>query len=92
MLRDNTVTVQPDMVEYDVAREYMVKLVGAIGARGTRAEEVVCTWTIRIEICCEMIPEKVHYLDLDGGVGFGGVNWRESIPEMHNSVVIKVLS
>ena len=68
------------MVEYDVAREYMVKLVGAIRGRGTRAEEVECTWTIRIEICCEMIPEKVHYLEFDGGVGIGGVNWRETIP------------
>ena len=38
-----------------------------------------------------MIPEKAHYLDLDGGVGFGGDNWQESIPEMHNSVVMKVL-
>ena len=79
MLRDNSVIVQPDRVEYDVACEYMVKLVGAIGARGTRTEEVVCTWMIRIEICCEMIPEKVYYLDLDGGVG-GGVSWWESIP------------
>ena len=80
------------MVEYDVARKYMVKLVGAIGARGTGAEEVVCTGTIRIEICCEMIPEKVHYLYLDAGVEFGGVKWRESVPEIHNSGLIKVLS
>ena len=65
---------------------------GAIGAGGTGAEEVVCTWTVRIENCCKTIPEKVHYLDLDGGIGLGGVNWRESIPEMHNSVVVKVLS
>ena len=32
MLRDNTVTVQPDMVEYGVALKYMVKLVKVIGA------------------------------------------------------------
>ena len=80
------------MVEYDVAREYMDKLVGAIGARGTRAKEVVCTRTIMIEFPCEMIPEKFHYLDLDEGVGFGGVIWQESIQQMHNSVVINFLS
>ena len=49
----------------------MVKFVGAIGARGTGAEEMVYTWAVRIEIRCEMIPEKVYYFDLDGGVGFG---------------------
>ena len=53
---------------------------------------MVCTWTVRIEICCEMTPEKVHYLDLDEGVGFGGVKWREGIPEMQNFVVIEVFS
>ena len=92
MLRDNTVIVQPGMVEYDVASECMVKLVSGIGARGAGAEEVVCIWAIRIEIHCEVIPQKVHYLDFDGGVGFGGVNWWEGIPEMHNSVVVEVFS
>ena len=61
-----------------------------IGARGAWAEKVVCTWAIRIEICGEVIPHKVLYLKFDGGVGFGGVNWWEGIPEMHNSVVVEV--
>ena len=101
VFRDNTVTVQPDMVEYDVDCEYMVKLVGAIAptnltihttssalvplapiyrSKRNKGRRSGMYMAIKIEICCEMIPEKVHYLDLDGGVGFGGVNWWESIP------------
>ena len=80
------------MVEYHVAHKYTVKSVRAVGSKGAGAEEVVCTQTTRIEIRRETIPEKVHYLDLDEGVGFGCINWWESVPEMHNSVLIKVLS
>ena len=50
----------------------------------------ICTWAVRIEICCEVISHKVLCLKFDGGVGFGGVSWWEGIPEMHNSVVVEV--
>ena len=46
----------------------------------------------QIEIYSHVTPQKVHYLNFGGGVGLGGVNWWEGIPEIYKYVVAKVIS
>ena len=55
------------------------------------AKEVICTWAIRVKVCCKVVPQEVCYLPFDRSVGLGGVNWWKGIPEINNPVKIKVL-
>ena len=55
-------------------------IVGRVRAGETGAKKVICTWTIRVEVCCKVVPHV--------GSSFGG---RAFHAEVYNSVKIKVL-
>ena len=46
---------------------------------------------VRVKVRFKVVPQEVCYLSFDGRVGLGDVNWWEGIPEINNSVEIKVL-
>ena len=94
VLKDNTIIVQPDIIGLKfiyIADEWAWWLDSMESkSRSNRGKEVICTWAIRVKVCCKVVPQEVCYLPFDRSVGLGGVNWWKGIPEINNPVKIKV--
>ena len=38
------------------------------------AKEVICTWAIRVKVCCKVVPQEVCYLPFDKSIGLREVS------------------
>ena len=59
-------------------------------AGGAWTFKMKAAWRVWIKVGDEMIPQKTNSLMLDCSVGLGDINGRKIIPEVYNSVEVKV--